>query len=186
MGREASSHGPAFSKFLGARKIPLQESIRAYINYHPITISKLWNAAASRIAAIDHPQVLKIKFENLLEQPESTIKTICAFTGLEFNENMLRVPHVGSSNAEDKGEKLGINAEKTGKFKEGLNYTEIYLAQNLTRKNRTYFGYADEEVKSNPLMAGFYYFILPFKLSLALLMSLNRTKNLWSTIKRRL
>ncbi|MEO8147025.1 MAG: sulfotransferase [Bacteroidia bacterium] len=173
-------------KFLGGSSIPLRESIRAYINYHPITISKLWNAAATRIAAIDHPQVLKIKFEELLQQPEAIIRKICAFTGLEFDEKMLKVPHVGSSNATDKGDKQGINAEKTGNYKDGLNDTEIYLSQKVTRKNRQHFNYADEQVKVNPILLIGYCFILPVKLSIALLLSLSRTKNLWATIKRRL
>ncbi len=173
-------------KFLGGTSIPFRESVRAYINYHPITISKLWNAAATRIAKTDHPQVIKIKFEELLQKPGETIRRICDFAGLEFDENMLRVPHVGSSNAEDKGEKQGINAEKTGKFSDGLNSTEIYLAQKVTKQNRKHFGYIDADVKVNPVLLLWYYIILPVKLSLALVLSLSRTKNLWATIKRRL
>lgn len=173
-------------KFLGGSSIPFRETVRAYINYHPITISKLWNAAATRIAKVNHPQVMKIKFEELLQQPEAIIRQICEFTGLTYDDNMLRVPHVGSSNTQDTGEKQGISADKTGKFTDGLNNTEIYLAQKVTKQNRDHFGYDDVEVKPNPFKLVYYYCILPVKLGLALILSLSRTQNLWATIKRRL
>jgi hypothetical protein len=32
-------------RFLGAKNIPLKEAFRSWVNYHPITISKLWNAS---------------------------------------------------------------------------------------------------------------------------------------------
>lgn len=173
-------------KFLGGSTIPLRESIRAYFNYHPVTISKLWNSAARIIADANHPNVLKVKFEDILQQPEEVVKKVCGFIGISYSSQMLEVPNVGSSNAEDKGERKGVNAEKTGMYKKGLTNTEIYLAQKVTAKARENFGYRDESVKANPLMIAFYSFTLPVKLALALLFNLGHTRNLWSTIKRRL
>nr|MCR5854169.1 sulfotransferase [Thermodesulfobacteriota bacterium] len=36
-------------KFLGHKNMPLKEALRSWINYHPYTISKLWNSASKAV-----------------------------------------------------------------------------------------------------------------------------------------
>src|SRR5215213_1932348 len=53
-------------RFLGAKNIPLKEAFRSWVNYHPITIAKLWNAsvhAAEHYA--DDNRVYSLRFEDL-------------------------------------------------------------------------------------------------------------------------
>ena len=90
-------------RFLGARNIPLTEAIRAWANYHPYTIARLWVAAVrTAMRYVGHPRFVSIRYEDLLKQPEETIRSLCSVTGLAFTEEMLDVPQVGSSTGMDK------------------------------------------------------------------------------------
>ena len=82
-------------RFLGASKIPLKEAIRSYMNYHPITSSKLWNSAVLHGNKMEeNPRVMKIKFEELLLNSDEKVSDLCNFLNIEFEKNMLKVPNI--------------------------------------------------------------------------------------------
>ena len=173
-------------RFLGAKTIPLKESIRSWVNYHPITMSKLWNSSASKIvAAKNKERVYVIKFESLIKNPEETVASLCTFLGLNYDARMLSVPQVGSSTGSDNPESKGISKEKTGNFIKGLNASEIFYCQQITKNFRKQFGYDDINISKNYLMIAWYAFSFPVKIFFALLLNLKRTRNLIDTIKRR-
>lgn len=182
-----SQKGKWKRRFLGAKTIPLKESIRSWINYHPITITKLWCASTRAILKYkDHERVKIIRFEDLLAQPEQTVQSICKFAGLYYISDMLNVPKVGSSLGNDKPDVHGINSDNRGNYLQGLTKSEIIICQRTSRALRTLLNYPDAQVSSNPFSIAFQYLTMPIKLSAALLMNLGRTKNLLATIKRRL
>lgn len=173
-------------RFLGAKTIPLKESIRSWINYHPITISKLWNSSASKIfSAQNLDRVHIVQFEQLIENPEAIIKLLCNFLGLNYSASMLAVPQVGSSTGSDQPETKGIRKDNTGGFINGLNNAEIFYCQRITRSMRQKFGYEDLKISNNYLMILWYALTFPVKIFFALLFNLRRTRNLINTIKRR-
>lgn len=178
-------------RFLGAKNIPYQEAFRSWANYHPVTISQLWNAAinaGNKFA--DHPRVKTVKFEDLVTQPEQVLNSVCDFLGLEFQAQMLAVPQDEggvSSHKKINSKQKGIDPKVTGKWKSGgLSRAEISLCEKMTHKNmdRYNYGLSLEEVNAMFLVAA--WLSLPAKLSLALFLNLHRTRNLWEAIKRRI
>lgn len=173
-------------RFLGgAKNIPLSESLRAWVNYHPITISKLWNASIASAQKQDE-NIFSVKYENLVENPSGTIKQLCNNLKIEFNPSMLDVPVVGSSDSKDSTSKIGIARSSTEKWNSGINKAELYICQRICRDNMSRLGYQIEEVRM-PLLGIIGYGILfPFHIALALALNLSKSKNIIDTIKRRI
>lgn len=172
---------------LGAWYITKKESIRLRINYHPITLSKLWNAAIN--AAQQHKKdsrVYTVIFEQLIENPKEEIKNICTHIGVEYHAEMLQITQESSSIEPDSKEK-GFKKERVVSWKKGgLNATEIWLCEKLTKNNMLLHGFQLSNAQPNLLILCYYVFTFPIKLILAFLMNLNRMKNIIETIKRRL
>lgn len=177
-------------KFLGASDIPYKESVRSYFNYHPYTISKLWSAAAKQaLKWKNHHNVFFLKFEDLVDAPEQTVKSICGFLNLPFETGMLDVPHVGSSNKQDEKEaKRGIASSVKAAWKGGgLTSAELYICQQMNNNLMATLGYLPDVIPSKPYVQLFgQVLIFPVKMAVALLLNLNRVKNLKQAIKRRL
>lgn len=175
-------------RFLGAKTIPLKEAIRSKVNYHPITISKLWNAsigAAEKFA--DRDRVYSLRFEELLEKPEVKVKEIYEFLGISFENSFLEVPQIGSSSADDRPQQVGIDANKAGNWqKGGSSETEIFLCQQITKYYREKYSYHSEPINPNYIELIYSVFSLPFQLILALFLNVNRMRSIADTIKRRL
>lgn len=194
-------------RFLGASNIPYREALRAWANYHAITISKLWNVAinaadkhkksdyaiARRAASpLEYPtdRLITIRFEDLITQPETILRQVCNFTGVEFTAEMLQVDQseggVSSHKKISPGQK-GIDSSATGKWKKGgITNTEIYLCQQITQENMTKHNYTIEPVATNPLRITLAWLFLPVKLTLAVLFNLQRMKNIVEEIKKRI
>lgn len=174
-------------RFLGAAaSIPLRESIRARINYHPYIISKLWNTNALAVAAQKNAERVKIiYFEKLISEPEITVRDICTFLNIPFHGNMLRVEQKGSSVQYDNTGEAKIDKSKTGSWKQGLNNTEVFICEKVTRMQRQQFGYEDTGIKPSYFMLAYYFIIFPFQMMLAVLLNLGRTKNIFASIKKR-
>ena len=178
-------------RFLGASNIPYREALRAWSNYHVITISKLWNVAIN--AAEKHQtsdRLITIRFEDLITQPEKILRQVCNFTGLEFVPEMLQVDQSEggvSSHKKIAPGKKGIDSSATGKWKKGgITNTEIYLCQQITQENMAKHNYTIEPVATNPVRITLAWLFLPIKLTLAVLFNLQRMKNIVEEIKKRI
>ena len=173
---------------MGAHFITWKEATRLRINYHPVTISRLWNSSiGASLAFEDHPHVMTVHFEDIINDSEKTIRGICAFFGVPFHANMLAVPHLGSSNEVDNPNKTGIKKDRAGNWRKGgLNAAEIAICQSMAGKYMDPMGYERVDAKASPLWIFAYWVSFPFKLALALLVNLGRMKNIVDTLKRRL
>jgi hypothetical protein len=173
-------------KFSG-KNVPFQQTIRQWINYHPLTIGKLWMGSNKMINLYKNESFYYIfKYENLLTQAEEETKKICDFIGVSFHSEMVKIPHIGSSLREDKPGQLGIDKTKINGWKKGgLNNTEIYICQKICKNIMLENGYEIEKVRPNPFLLLYYYGIFPIMGFMALLFSFNRVKNLRETFKRR-
>ena len=114
-------------KFLGASKIPFFEALRSYFNYHPITTAMIWNSSIKQSKKIiDNTNVKVVKFEDFINNPRSILIDICSFLKIDFQEEMLKVPIIGSSTSVDKKNQFGIDKTKLEKWKSGgINSAEI-------------------------------------------------------------
>lgn len=180
-------------RFLGGSDMPIKESLRDWINYHPITINKIWQSAVSTAGRFaDNAQVTTIYFEKLLEIPEATVSRICSFVNIEYDKSLLQVPQVGSSVNTDKPGQLGINPERAGNWNESnknggnLSSSEIYISQKLNGTLMQKHNYMPVPIRPNVIGLTINILSFPLKLMLAFLCNLDRVKNIRETLKRRL
>jgi hypothetical protein len=172
---------------LGAWYITKKESLRLRINYHPITLSKLWNAAINAAKTHQHDKrVHTVIFEHLVAQPEIEIRKICKHLEIDFEPQMLDITQESSSIEPDSKEK-GFKKERVANWKKGgLNKTEIWICEQITKKNMQAHHFELSNFKPNIFQLIYYILSFPIKLFLAFLMNLNRMKNIIETLKRRL
>lgn len=175
-------------KNMGAVFMTRKEQRRLKINYHPITISKLWNASVRNALKFKtHIQVHHVIFEKLVNESEPEIKRLCRFLEIEFTPEMLQIPQVGSSNEADKPEEFGIKTERAGNWeKGGLNNAEIYFCQKICGNYMKQYGYEVKPVKPGIFNWLYYKISFPVKIVLALFFNLHRMKNIGEAIKRRM
>jgi hypothetical protein len=174
--------------FLSGGDVPRSQAVRYWINYHPITISKLWNSA---VAAGDSwagdPRVYTMRFEDLVSDPDRHVRNICDFVGIGYDPSMLDVPQIGSSSSHDDPAVTGIDSDRKESWRKGgLNGAELYISQKMTAQYMARYGYEPSDRRANPVLLFFYLLSFPAKLAAALLLSLKRMKNIGETIKRRL
>ena len=171
-------------KFLGANEIPFFELLRARFNYHPYTISKMWNTAVNR-GCVKHQNVQTIKFEDLLQRPEKTIRDLCEFLGVSFSSSMLQVANIGSSSKQDQAVEA-IDASKVFKWKKGgLSKSEIIISEKVNREIINRLGYEKSNMSFS--LGLIYQFIkFPFHIFIALIFNLHRTGHMVESIKRRI
>ncbi|MGB3073833.1 MAG: sulfotransferase [Chitinophagales bacterium] len=174
-------------RFLGGSHATWYETIRAWTNYHPLTISKLWNSAIRARDNVKDRRVMSVQFESLLKDPDKAIESICFFLQLPFSAKLKEVPQVGSSSGMDKKEVKGINSDRAQSWgKGGLSPTEIWFCQRSCAHYMKEFGYEPVKVSANPVSILFYYLIFPVKLGFAFLLNLHRMKNIVETVKKRM
>ena len=174
-------------RFLGAKAIPISEALRSYFNYHPILTAKVWNSSLSCTTKyLNHPQVKVVKFENLLSDSENVVKDICRFLKIDFQDNMLKVPVMGSSTENDSKSDLIIDSKKINKWKKGgLSKGEIYLSQKMSSVMMAKFDYEKKEFIIPPLSIIFYLLLLPMKLGFSFLLNISRMGDVIEVIKKR-
>ena len=174
--------------FLGANKIPLRETIRSYMNYHPITFAKFWSSAVLHGNKMEeNPRVIKIKFEELLQNPQDKIMELCSFIGIPFNKKMLEVPNIGSSISLDKEDELEIDSTKIEKWKRGgLTAAEIYLSQIFTKDRMQANGYELKSFLTPPILSIFYLIILPIKVFFTLILNFKRIGSITEFVQQRI
>ena len=146
----------------------------------------MWNTNAQAIAAqINTSRVKIISFEKLISNGENEIRELCSFLNISFEPEMLKVEQKGSSVEFDNTQEAKIDQSKTGNWRKGLNSTEIYLCESITKKWRHTFKYTDIEIKPNYFLLAFYYLIFPLQVFVALAVNIGRTKNILQSIKKR-
>lgn len=175
-------------RFLGAKNIPIREAFRAWVNYHPYTISKLWVSSVQTAQSLEkHPRFFSLQFESLLNNPEGEIRRLCDFVGLAYEPNMLEVPQVGSSAGADDHSKIGIDHSKaSGWSKGGLSKVELYLCQRVTAQEMKRLGYKVSPVSVAVWLRWLNMVTFILKISMALLFNLKRSKSMIGSIRRRL
>jgi len=128
--------------------------------FHPFFTAQLWQQQQSQgLAMLDATpeRFLLVRYEDLLAEPESTVKRICAFVGEEYEATMLTFYQ---TEAAKKSGRLSSSWRNTaapilrgnrGKFRQELSPDEIRLVEGVTGSLMERFGYAPEG--SGPLSA---------------------------------
>ena len=174
-------------RYLGAKNIPLKESIRSWANFHPYLISKMWNSIAKiALQYENHPNVTVVMFEEFTQNPRLIISKLCEKLAIPFEENMLHVEVKGSSTGTDKNAKGVIAKESTQNSFQGITLAEKFICERINSGLILRFHYVNIQSKPVPYFGlAINFFLLFFKSGLSLVLNLNRFKNLRKTIKKR-
>ncbi|MDP6674642.1 MAG: sulfotransferase [Gammaproteobacteria bacterium] len=135
-------------RYLGSRSHSIKETIKAWVNYHPILSSLIWEKNASMIRSLAALQRISVvKYENLVSEPEKVIRDLCAKYDLGFEPSMLKVHHKGSSLQND-SEARYISDINVGKWRSGkLTKSELWLCERITGDHMNHFSYPTESQK---------------------------------------
>lgn len=150
---------------LGGKNVPLAEVARLWLNYHPVSMIKLWRSATQEAQSLQEQAGYKdrfrtVRYEDLIEAPQDTVKDLCTFLNIEFEEKMLDVPHWGSSTVAH-SDSAGLSSASIDKWQSVLNAAEIHYCDARTGPERAGFGYEDSQL-SKSLLLGYLGMIIRF------------------------
>jgi omega-hydroxy-beta-dihydromenaquinone-9 sulfotransferase len=132
--RRLSVDGGAVSRY---------QSLRVWVNYHPYTVARLWSGAtATALALAEHPRVTLVRFEQLLQEPEATVRLLCRRLGLTFDKKMLDVRQINSSHQSSAGgARRGLHTDAIRQWTHLLTPAEIAITESLCGDLMRRFGY---------------------------------------------
>ncbi|MBV5273902.1 MAG: sulfotransferase [Lamprocystis purpurea] len=130
---------------LGAHHLPLSEMLRNRVNYHPLTMGKLWaRATEEALGLVGHPRFMMLRFEDLAADPKTGAERLSGFLDLEYEPEMLEIPRWGSSNVEHSSEQKGVSAEVVNKWRDCLSTGEARICESTCRRQMEELGYPTE------------------------------------------
>lgn len=163
------------------------ESIFLQINYHPTTMSHLWNASVGAAYKFKNNKRLKtVRYEDLLNKPEDIIEDICAFCDLNYSPDLLNIPNTSSSIKKNDQNKKGIVSRADNYWKYYLSPYEIHIVQEKCTTLMEEYGYSRIKTRTDYWRLTLVKAIYPLKIILAFIVSIKRLKGLRSAIQRRL
>jgi hypothetical protein len=116
-----------------AARMPRYESLRTWVNYHPYTIARLWmRATAEALRLKAHPRVTLVRFEDLLREPEATVRRICERIGIGYEPGMLDVGQVNSSHQSSVGGmRRGLHSDAIDIWQDVLSPAEVHISERM-------------------------------------------------------
>jgi len=122
---------------------PRFQSVRAWVNYHPYTVAKLWCRASQEAQRLsEHPRFTLIRFEDLLEAPERTIRALCDRLGIEFEPSMLEVGQINSSHQSSVGgARKGLHKDAINQWQTKLSGVEAAIAERVCDQSMARYAY---------------------------------------------
>jgi exopolysaccharide biosynthesis WecB/TagA/CpsF family protein len=123
--------------------VPRYESVRVWVNYHPYTVARLWGQATrAALELAQHPRVTILRYEDLVLEPERTVRQLCSRLGLEFDPGMLDVEQVNSSHQSSvAGPRKGLRTDAIDRWRQALTPAETAVTEQICRPLMPRFGY---------------------------------------------
>jgi exopolysaccharide biosynthesis WecB/TagA/CpsF family protein len=131
--------------------VPRYESLRTWVNYHPYTVSRLWvQATRTALDLAQHPRLTIVRYEDLVQDPEQTVRSLCGRLGLTFEPAMLDVAQVNSSHQSSAGgARKGMHTDAIDRWRQVLTGAETAVTEQICGPLMRRFGYeASTEPKS--------------------------------------
>lgn len=167
------------------KKMPKSEALRLWFNYHPILISIIWNKVEKAISKFNDSAMVKIvKFEDLIQNPEQTLRNVCNFLGISFSDDMLKVNQIGSSNIESNNVISGFNSDVNYLWEKRLRNIEVFWCQNINKKFMAKRNYKLAKVKASLFSKSISIIILFIKAPFIFYLNSKRFKNPLDAIKK--
>ncbi|MBU0675593.1 MAG: sulfotransferase [Proteobacteria bacterium] len=118
---------------------------------HPWLIALLWQRQqnAGLRALTRYPEnFLPVRYEDLLTEPETTVRTICTFLGEEYTPTMLEFYRTGDAKKSSRLSACWRNTDQPikpsnqGRYRRELTPEEIRLVEKICRPPMEQFGYS--------------------------------------------
>jgi hypothetical protein len=137
--------------------------------YHPVVTSLMWKSSMRLIPFIrnrvPHKNLLILKYEDLVREPEPMIRKICNFIGEEYEPVMLEV---NFDNSSFRSKEKGIFSTSVGRWLKRLPREEAYIGQRIACQELRSLGYSLEKISFNPFKLALIFLSLPFAMFRAL------------------
>jgi hypothetical protein len=144
---------------LGGKNVPVHEVMRLWASYHPVTMVRLWVSATREALSMDgHDRFHVVRYEDLIDEPEVTVSSLCERLGIDFRPEMLAIPHWGSSTVSHTATG-GVSKKSLEKWRSVLTSTEVAYCDARTKSERARFGYPEAE-RAKPSISGVMRFLL--------------------------
>jgi hypothetical protein len=165
-----------------------RDSSRIKALYHPVITSLLWQGSSNLL--LNHAnkccrnRLIIVRYESLVQQPETEIRRICHFLGVTYSDKMLRVDAHNSSF--EKSSSHGIFATSIGRWRTFLSPEEVWCVQALNRGNMRDLHYAPEAVSPSKKALLLTFLNTPFALAKAIKANSAKTGPLTKYVLQRL
>lgn len=129
-----------------AKRFPVLESLRVWMNYHPYTMAKLWAKASAEAARMEeHPRFRVLRFEDLVGRPQTAVAELSDWLGIRFEPSMLDVSRINSSYSASAGDgRAGLEPSAISRWRGNLSSSEIAIAERLTAPLLDRYDYVPE------------------------------------------
>jgi len=131
-------------EWLDAKEAQEQLTPDRSTNYDTIIDSYMWKESidSARDARQKYPgRVLTVRYEDMVSDPEATIRHICRFLDLPFRPEFLQVGWINATSKTAGNANDGISRAAVDRWKQSLTPEEIYVCQVVLRRELKEFGY---------------------------------------------
>ena len=140
-------------RFLDAEKDLDRERDRAAKSYHPLIMAMMWRSGVRTFLSAQQrygdTSILRIRYEDLVADPQPTLEALCTFLDEPYEPTMLDVAASNSSfNTFDR--QGGINTASVERWREKLAPGDIASIQRCCASEMTACGYAPAAVGPRP------------------------------------
>jgi len=127
--------------------VPLSRSIRVWVNYHPYTVARLWNRSSQLAQRLNtHQRFTVLRFEDMLNEPQSTIRSLCERFGIDFEPAMLEVGQINSSHQSSvAGARKGLHKDAIDTWRATLSAAELAITERICGPLMDRFGYVTSQ-----------------------------------------
>jgi hypothetical protein len=119
------------------------------LNFDPILDALRWQQMIKRGAEAkrNYPkQIMRVRYEDLVRQPETVTENICSFLHLDYLPSMLEVSWVNSTTQVLGETSIGISGAAVEKWRKNLSKEELQTIQLLLRHEMKELGYSPETI----------------------------------------
>lgn len=134
--------------FLSSYKNYHRRNVATYHErYNPLSVSMLWKSYMTALLEAEKAPwgaaVMRLRYEDLVAEPEANVRRLCAHVGVDFAPALLEVDRANTSFVEEgaEGRAPGIFATSRDRWREELTSTEIWLGERICSDVMHQLGY---------------------------------------------
>lgn len=131
-------------EWLDAKEASEEVATDRVTNYDPVIDSYLWRESVSSTddaKRVFPERILTVRYEDMVSEPEQTLRQICDFLGLAFRPEMLDVGWVNATSRTQENAGDSISKAAVDKWRTSLTPEEIFVSQSILRSDMQRYGY---------------------------------------------